>query len=642
MLARSLLAAALYVVPVLALLLLAATAPRDRTPWLVASRIPLAVALDLMSVLTLTLFVRLEIAAVVTRVAWGAFALAVIVARRGRLRDLWPRGLNKRAALLASIAATTAVWVSLQGSRPYSMWDRKWHTPLVASIRGQELPFHNIWSRAEVLHYHFSGDVQAALLQTFSGDVIHSSLALSLAHDVTFALIGATLALLLVWHGMRSVAFAALATAAVVLAGPITLGREGWGRHADGYSVLNFLTMSFRPHDGVALLFLLGLIGATVARRRRGSAEPPSRAAITSLLASTAGLAISDEASLGLFALALGLVWLVVPDVLPTNKSRAVGVLVFVGMLLALAVPNVAFSAALSVGVGGGHRFAIAPWRSPGCYNPALPLTTVRGALMLAYDVGSIATIVAAGAVARLFKARLPSASFGLLAVLAALSTVALTRIEINRTPLEAHRFMAGVIVVAPVIGVIWLVKDGGLRGWLPWPDRAVVVALLLGGMGLGAASTLEWLYTIAPIRSPRHSLFYTRDDLYAVDCVADFGAAPLRRAAPSYVAKEIWYAFAGCAPIYAPALRTADTWTLTIGEPLFEIDAVRALDRAFVKRTEPLQAVCPVTTKLDRVCAWAEAHDRCAPLARRARVCELSPADRAAIVALGKPPRPP
>jgi hypothetical protein len=47
------------------------------------------------------------------------------------------------------------------------------------------------------LHYHFSSDVLASALQTLSFDVLHSSYALSLAHDVMFGPTVFTLALLL-------------------------------------------------------------------------------------------------------------------------------------------------------------------------------------------------------------------------------------------------------------------------------------------------------------------------------------------------------------------------------------------------------------------------------------------------------------
>ena len=41
-----------------------------------------------------------------------------------------------------------------------------WHIPLVSALRGQRLPFMNVYDPAGGLFYHFAGDVQAAMLQT--------------------------------------------------------------------------------------------------------------------------------------------------------------------------------------------------------------------------------------------------------------------------------------------------------------------------------------------------------------------------------------------------------------------------------------------------------------------------------------------
>ena len=73
------------------------------------------------------------------------------------------------------------------------------------------------------------------MLQVFSLNILHASLALSLAHDVMFALIGVTLALAMLASGRRSHHVVVLSVAAVLLAGPCVL-RFGVGEPYLGYS----------------------------------------------------------------------------------------------------------------------------------------------------------------------------------------------------------------------------------------------------------------------------------------------------------------------------------------------------------------------------------------------------------------------
>ena len=55
------------------------------------------------------------------------------------------------------------------------------HIPLVSTIRGQRLPFLNVFQPKTVVHYHFAGDVVAAALQHFRRPAFMPSLAIALA-----------------------------------------------------------------------------------------------------------------------------------------------------------------------------------------------------------------------------------------------------------------------------------------------------------------------------------------------------------------------------------------------------------------------------------------------------------------------------
>ena len=67
------------------------------------------------------------------------------------------------------------------------------------------MPFASPFEPGVAFHYHFSGDVLASMLQVFPSTCINASLALSLAHDVMFALIGLATGLALLASGPKPV-----------------------------------------------------------------------------------------------------------------------------------------------------------------------------------------------------------------------------------------------------------------------------------------------------------------------------------------------------------------------------------------------------------------------------------------------------
>src|SRR6266498_2191351 len=188
------LAVAVYLVPIA--VVVALSARRDRPLAWMAAAIPAVVAADLVGTMMLCWIFRLEVAAGVSRALWIAGA-ALWYDRRHRRPGLpleRPAAVDRHVLAGLAAAALVAIALSVILSRPYALWDRELHIPLVAALRGQRLPFQNSYDPGIALHYHFSGDVLAAMLQTYSLDVLNASLALSLAHDVMFALIGVTLA----------------------------------------------------------------------------------------------------------------------------------------------------------------------------------------------------------------------------------------------------------------------------------------------------------------------------------------------------------------------------------------------------------------------------------------------------------------
>jgi hypothetical protein len=338
-----------YLVPVIALFV--ARSRRDRSLTEVALDIPTAVALDVLAVLFLSRMVPLEIAALASR------PLAIVLAaawlwRRRRKGDTWawPRALDGSALFAALVSTASACALSMILSRKYQIWDRYWHVNLVPSIRAQRLPFSNVYDPSGPLSYHYSGDALGAMLQSFSLGSFHSSFALSLAHDIVFSLTGATLGLLFVAWGARGTGTVTLGTLAWLLSGPPALLRDD-GKQFAGYNFVNYLTLSFRPHVVLAGLLSIGFVAALITRVKEATSvdgrKLPAHVTIVPLVITTACLAVTDEASVGLLGLALGITWVLWPRVVGLRWQT--GLALMVGLLAANAPPSALSAGALLV-----------------------------------------------------------------------------------------------------------------------------------------------------------------------------------------------------------------------------------------------------------------------------------------------------
>src|SRR5207245_11621012 len=98
---------------------------------------------------------------------------------------------------------------------------------------------------------------------------------------------------------------------AMLLTGPSVLhGRMG--EPYLGYSYYASLIWGFRPHQHLASLLIVGFVGTVVVRCAMGFGKVPNRKTVPVLVAVAALLAVTDESSLGVLGLSLGLAWLVV------------------------------------------------------------------------------------------------------------------------------------------------------------------------------------------------------------------------------------------------------------------------------------------------------------------------------------------
>ncbi len=572
---------------------------RGRGAAALAIAMPMAVAVDLLGVLVLSLMFRVETAVLLARGGWVVGAAVWWWRDRGRVQPAPPRTGESRgvaARVIAAlgpgiitrvgpaiIAALGLVLLSVWLSRPYAIWDRLWHEPLVASLRGQRLPFQNVFEPGRTLHYHFSGDVIAAALQVLSGNVLHASRALSLAHDVLFGLMGACLALLMRACGRGALASVGLSWL-VALAGPITLIPIDDRYRYWGYSIHNFLTLSYRPHTVLFGLLATGVCAILLDRTRR---RPVTLVVLLALMG------VTDEVSAVLLLGALGVAWLGDPAVVHQDRRR--GLIVLLLAAAAILGANLLFRASLAPG-GPASAMQIVSPRAPGFGHPPLPITARSGALSLLLDLVPTVALAVALVIAGLRRAP------ALLALsLVAFGVAGLTAVEINHTPIESHRFMSAALLVVPLLAFA--------------AARGRAARLLLGGAGLlASASTLAWVF----LAMPRYGRNYRDPGSYALDCRRAVGAHLGERPAATYLSPAIWHAYSGCRPVYTAGTAPAQQWGISLLAALgpAALPATEALPRQ-----GPLPVVCARNADTDPVCAEASTRP-CQPAGDSVRIC--------------------
>jgi len=136
-------------------------------------------------------------------------------------------------------------------------------------------------------------------------------------------------------------------------------------------------------------------------------------------------------------------------------------------------------------------------------------------------------------------------------------------------------------------------------------------------------------------VRGHHHDHFFTQENLYELDCRRDFGTTLGARSISRYLSKDIWYAYAGCQPTFAPSRHENAQWVLTIGNPYFDKEAVRVLRKTAANPTDALPVICQrkPTISTDPVCAYALRVAACEDLGERLTQCSLTPAQQAEVV---------
>lgn len=611
-----LLAAAGFLVPVL--VLVAALARRESPLSTLVLLVPVAVGADLAAILLVTHLVPLGLSAWLVRGVWLAGAAGWILLRKGA-RPRWPRELPVRALLAAIGAGVLTILPFLPISRTYNIWDREWHNPLTASLGGQTLPFHNVYEPEVVLRYHFTGDVVAAVLRALSFDVLSSSRSLALAHDLFLGLTAAWVTLLARGLGARRLSVAALCAIALVWHGP-------WPRSAtstyDGYSFFMFAQLSYRPHVPVSLFAMTSFVGALVvlARARSAAERGISLAALT---AAASILATSDETTIGVLGLSLGLVWLFAPGILADRRRDGLIALAVLGA--AVLLPNLAFSASFSP----GGPVQAARWHWPpvlaSLEGGSTPLLSGAGGRILFFAIGPV---LACGLALALTWTRRHDPGVGRLlafgAVVTSLCVVLGTCLTVNGSPAEAQRFFVApfIATLVPAVALVGIVRRS-----------TVARGLLVLALGVPAICTVyfngreaEEMHTKGFYGGPHNSLI--PESLFDVNCRRATGARLSDRPQPVYVDQTGFYLFAVCRPLFAPG--ESRGWPLKMSPHLDPLTQLREL----APMGGDTVAFCRADDKRDVVCRHLTAEPgRCVAEGAQFLRCPITAEDRAALL---------
>lgn len=617
--AMTALAIVLYLVPVAGALVVRSR--RDRPLWAIGLDVPLVVAIDMLSTLILARFVTLETAILASRPIWIAALVAGFVRARRAKSIAWPAALTPRAFAMALAVGVGSALLSVALSAKCHNADRAWHIPLTASLAGQTVPFSNVYEPGRPLAYHFTGDALAATFQILSLGTIHSSKALSIARDVCFGLTGATVAMLVLWLRFQRFLVLAAVAASTLVAGPMTVLRGD--KHEGGYNFINFYKLSTRPHVPLAGLLIVAFAGVLMVHLR-SAIEPkdsaPKRATLPVLFLCTGLLAITDEGSTGMLGLALGLTWLVFPEV--AHPKRLMGIAVFAGLLAAVVLPHVLFPGSFAKGAPK-HTVELIAWRSPGYLHPSLPLAEQEGQKMLLFDLFPMLGTLAGGLWAARRPGRARRGTIAFFALLVAISTIALCRIDVDKTAMESHRFMTAALVVFPILGCFWL-EDFKLPSSLTEP---IAPALIGAAMVVSSISSFEWMRAHVGGWCVQPSKYSSKEDFYKLDCRKDVGAGFGRKAAPLYISEDRTYVYAGCTSTFLAGPPPDKHWNVRIGLAAFGKKAMTELTSAMVPAEGPLRVICPALNAPtnDAVCKLARKYKVCKPLGSLVSECSLT-----------------
>jgi hypothetical protein len=192
-------------------------------------------------------------------------------------------------------------------------------------------------------------------------------------------------------------------------------------------------------------------------------------------------------------------------------------------------------------------------------------------------------------------------------------------------------------MLAMPLFGVWWLLRARDTAN--PRAKGALVPVLAVTSIGLSAASTLFWFRSTAPKACDNQVGIFITENLHATNCRDRMHARLGETTKSTYGSKTTAYWYDGCHPVYAASSQQNEQhWDVVTGMIVFGYEALATLNSQ-IPQEETLRATCPPTASAeDPVCAFALAKGGCKPINSEVVTCELSGADRKAILAKAPP----
>lgn len=601
----------------------------ERPAWWLALDIPAATALDLVASVVVARLAFLDSAVWIVKGAWVVLGAAVFLYRRKRgWRPSWPADLPRVAVAQALLLGVIALSLSLLMTRTCAIWDRQWHVPSLTSMRGQVAPFFTVYEPWKSLHYHYGGNLMAASLQASSFGILHASHALSLVHDICSFWFGVTLALVLRKLGLKHTTLLALTLLVMLFASPV-VPLEGEHRTwFAGYSTINWMSVSFRPHMTLAALTTLAFLAVPLIRLSELEQDIDWRELLLPLMLCVPLMLIVDEFCMGLLGLGFAGVWLLYPRTFASTRRR--GIFFFAGLVVALVFGIAVMQGTVSPGAPS-YPLKLAFPRSPGFYTPALPLDTAKGIRYFFSDLLSMLAVLVGG-VWLLTRTRHPLliGSLTLYAILIVVSVSFFTTLQYNGSGLQNHKFIVAQMLFCPLFLVAWLIPRPGMHlHYAGIPEVGMALAVFLG-----AASGVDWLGGIAnsDCRTGDMSLSF-----YDTNCRADVGASLSERTRPMYFDPAIEYLYIGCRPAFMVGPSSSmDGHDIKAGKAALGIGALREFSHE--PRFQPPNAdttvACARGVSTDPACRLLQkTPGACKPSGTMVEICSMTPAQRDAVL---------
>jgi len=620
--ALSVLACGLYLAPLLTLLVLL---PSPHAGALdLACKLGCGFALDLLATFLLMRVMRLEQAVLLrTALLFGAVSTWTVWRLVSGQRLFPARSALSRADLLAiALSALLGFAFNHSVSCEYWIWDREWHVPFTASLRSQHLPIFNIYEPGRPFRYHLIGDLSGAILQVLSLGAMSAARALAFAHDLQAMMLAVMIALCFRALSRLSVLTTAIGSIAPLLSGPLAFRTHpagGLGKF-EGYADFNNLTLSYRPHCMVALVLIVASfchVALWSNYGARGQSAPWST--VASLGPVFMLLGIADEISGVVLGGSLGVVWLCWPRLLGKKLWHGPAFLAAFAALALLA--NLILAGTIAPGGVVSHVALLAP-RLPRFFADGLELRLAAEPWAeLFVDVGPIAipiAVVTCVVIRRLGRTERLTTLTCFTCCALVVSLFMFLCVEINGRTYEGHRFLTATRILAPLLGLLFLVTARRTS-----VAKTAVIVPILGGV----LASVGFVYC----RLPEYGVSYRQtDSQYGANCRVEYHARLGETMNPTWVEDPIWYEYAGCHPVYAAAATPPGDIVL-VGWPAVGSSGFAKMDTDFFPHDEAARMICSSDpTKATAFCRDVQKLGSCHEQGTLAVECLISANNRA------------